>query len=174
MKTYSHKLSFLAVAGLVLLGWMAGAGAAPPAAAKAKAGAVGDDLSAATRRELAQVRAATAKYHDISKALEDGYVDIDVFIPGMGFHYLKPSLLDGTFEVDKPELLVYAPQNNRLRLVAVEYAVPLDLAPTPPEGFNGDADHWHRNEEFNLWTLHAWVWLHNPHGMFAEFNPRVQ
>jgi hypothetical protein len=93
----------------------------------------------------------------------------------MGFHYLKPSSLDADFQRDKPELLVYAPDafKNRLQLVAVEYAVPLDLSPTPPEGFTGDDDIWHMNEEFGLWTLHVWLWAENPDGIFAEFNPRI-
>jgi hypothetical protein len=126
-------------------------------------------------RELASALRATAKYHNVMKAIDDGYVDINVFIPNMGFHYLKPAILDGTFEADKPELLVYsATRNGRLRLVAVEYAVPIDLSPAaPPEGFTGHSDHWHRNEEFGLWTLHAWIWTPNPDGLFAEFNPKV-
>jgi len=126
--------------------------------------------------ELAAARAGTAKYHNIAQAVADGYVNIDVFVSGQGFHYLKPALLDATFEADKPEILVYAPipDENSLRLVAVEYAAPISLSPNgPPEGFTGDDDVWDRNEEFGLWTLHAWVWLNNPDGMFAEFSPRV-
>jgi hypothetical protein len=134
-----------------------------------------DNLSPATRRELGQVRSATARYHDIGQAIDDGYVDINVFVSGQGFHYLKPSILDGKFELDKPEILVYAadPVQNRLRLVSVEYAVPVSLSPTPPEGFTGDDDEWDLNEDFGLWTLHCWVWLENPNGMFAEVSPRV-
>ena len=124
--------------------------------------------------ELASARRATARYHNLSHAVADGYVDIDVFVPGQGFHYLNPSLLDDTFEADKPELLVYAADpSGRLRLVAVEYAVPVDLVSEAPAGFEGDDDHWHVNEAFGLWTLHTWVWLENPNGMFAEFSPRV-
>jgi hypothetical protein len=128
--------------------------------------------------ELAAARSGTAKYHNIAQAEADGYVNIDVFVSGQGFHYLNsaPDVLDATFEADKPEILVYAPMplENSLRLVAVEYAVPIALSPNgPPEGFTGNDDVWDRNEEFGLWTLHAWVWLNNPNGMFAEFSPRV-
>lgn len=60
------------------------------------------------------------------------------------------------FDPAKPELLVYADfGNGQLRLVALEYAVPLALSENAPEGFTGDDDHWHRNETFGLWTLHA-------------------
>jgi hypothetical protein len=43
----------------------------------------------------------------------------------------------------------------------------------PPEGITGSDNVWDRNEDFGLWTLHAWIWLNNPNGMFAEFTPRV-
>jgi hypothetical protein len=132
--------------------------------------AVGGDAA----RELAAARAATARYQDLENALADGYVDIDVVYQNMGHHYLKSSLLDDTFQPDQPELLVYAPgPNGRMRLVAVEYAVPLDVAPSAPAGFSGDADAWDRNETFQLWTLHAWIWLNNPAGTFASHNQRV-
>lgn len=134
----------------------------------------GDCLDRETKRELNRARRATARYHNINNAIADGYVDINVYVPNMGYHYLKPEILDATFDPARPELLVYADfGNGRLRLVAVEYAVPTSLSDTPPEGFTGDDDHWHRNDEFGLWTLHAWIWYRNPDGVFADLNPRV-
>jgi hypothetical protein len=124
--------------------------------------------------ELARVRAATAKYHDLNTAINDGYVDINVFISHMGWHYMKMDIVDGNFEVEKPELLVYAPwPNGELKLVAVEYGVPHSLSPDPPEGFTGDDDVWDLNTGADLWTLHAWVWYNNPDGIFTPYNPRV-
>lgn len=131
-------------------------------------------LDRQTKRELNRARRATARYHNINNAIADGYADINVFIPNMGYHYLKSAILDDVFDPEKPELLVYADfGNGHLRLVAVEYAVPTSLSEVPPEGFYGDDDHWHRNDTFGLWTLHAWIWYHNPDGVFADFNPRV-
>lgn len=129
-----------------------------------------------TARELQAARRASARYQRLEDAIADGYADIDVFLPGMGYHYLRADRLDADFEPSRPELLVYWPdRHGRLRLVAVEYAVPLALLPDhPPEGFTGSADVWDRNETFQLWTLHAWVWLDNPDGVFAPFNPRLQ
>jgi len=95
---------------------------------------------------------------------------------GMGYHYLKGAYVDGTFDPAKPQLLVYSPQpgSGRMRLVAVEYAVPIDYDNiVPPEGFDGTYDEWDFNDGAGLWTLHAWVWLQNPDGIFAPFNPRV-
>jgi hypothetical protein len=126
-------------------------------------------------KELREARKATKKYRDLNKALADGYADANVFVPKMGYHYLKAEILDATFNHKRPELLVYANVRGKqgLQLVALEYAVPTNLSATPPAGFTGDFDQWDRNDAFGLWTLHAWVWLPNPDGVFADFNPRL-
>ncbi len=124
--------------------------------------------------ELARVRAATARYHNINTAIADGYADINLPVPHMGWHYLNGSLVNSTFDMEHPELLVYMEKpDGGYQLVAVEYAVPLSLSADAPEGFTGDQDVWDVNTQFQLWTLHAWVWYNNPDGVFAPFNPRV-
>ena len=122
--------------------------------------------------ELGKVRAATARYHDVQKALDDDYVRTDIVIPNMGRHYIRFPDIDGTFDLERPEILVYQEgPGDRLRLVAVEWAVPLNLA--EPEGFPGEADIWTGSTGFQLWLLHAWVWADNPDGMFNMTNPNV-
>jgi hypothetical protein len=125
--------------------------------------------------QLDQARTAADKYFDVDKALADGYVDIGVFMPNMGWHYLNDKLLDEKFDWTRPELLVYAddPCGGKRKLVAVEYAVPLALSKKAPAGFVGKADEWDANQTFQIWTLHAWVYEFNPDGVFAPFNPRV-
>ena len=124
--------------------------------------------------ELAKARRATARYQNLREALRDGYVDIGVVLPNMGRHLLKEALLDATFDAERPELLVYMEDlGGRMKLVAVEYAVPLKVTDTPPDGFSGGADGWFRDERFELWTLHAWIFRDNPDGMFSPTNRRV-
>ena len=125
--------------------------------------------------QLDQAKDATAKYLDVDKAVADGYVDIGLFIPNMGWHYMKESILDENFEWTKPELLVYQddPCGGKRKLVAIEYAVPFALSKHAPAGFVGRADEWDANQTFKLWTLHAWVYEFNPDGVFAPMNPRV-
>jgi hypothetical protein len=123
--------------------------------------------------ELDRARAATVKYQDISRALADGYVDINVVMPNMGRHYMKQALVDDRFDVDRPEILVYAPEGGEMRLVAVEYAIPLDRSTAAPEGFTGAGDVWDHNTNFQLWLLHAWVHRDNPRGVFSPTNPLV-
>src|SRR5262245_29898334 len=174
MKTFRLFLILAAVCSLLI-------GGAPMTTHKASALAVDKHdhhghLSAATHKELAQARRATAKYHDVEQAEADGYVNFNLYVPGEGFHYLKQSLLDGNFDPAQPEMLLYAPVpgENRLELVGVEYLVPLAFSSDPPAGFTGDADQWRMDAEgFGLWELNAWIWLHNPEGMFAHDNPHI-
>lgn len=127
------------------------------------------------RRQLAQVRAATAKYHDVDEALLDGYVPVGGCValptgPAMGVHYVNIQKVDGEINVNDPEILVYSPEaDGGLRLVAVEYMIPKVLVSDLPELF-GQPFH---DGPMDTWTLHAWVWKNNPAGMFEDFNPKV-
>jgi hypothetical protein len=129
-------------------------------------------LSKQTLWELQQARAATAKYNLVENAIKDGYVDIAVDVEHMGHHYMKPSIVDATFDITQPEILVYN-RNERgvQQLVAVEYAVPLSFA--MPEGFTGSSDVWKGDSGFPFWLVHAWVWSYNPDGVFNWTNATV-
>ncbi len=125
--------------------------------------------------QIDQARDAAARFADVEAAEKAGYRDIGVFMPNMGWHYMNESLLDAKFEWTKPELLVFAddPCGGKRKLVAVEYAVPLNLSKRAPAGFVGNADRWDANQTFQIWTLHAWVYEYNPEGVFAPHNKRV-
>ena len=127
--------------------------------------------NATTLQQLKAVQQATAKYNSIEAAEAAGYTNINLPVPNMGEHWVNFELLDGTFEPDKPEALVYADLGNgRLQLVAVEYLAP--LSPEPPSGFAGTCDQWSPFAG-QLWTLHAWIWHPNMTGTFSKFNPLV-
>jgi hypothetical protein len=140
--------------------------------ARTSAGASGN-LSPLTLRELALARRATAKYHDVENAKADGYIDGNLYTPGEGYHYINPLLIDGHFDPEQPEVLLYAarPGEDGLKLVAVEYVSP-DTFPVP-EGFTGDDDVWESEPPFPIWVLNAWIWLDNPNGTFTFLNPRI-
>jgi hypothetical protein len=140
----------------------------------AAASAAVDNLSPATNRELALARYATAKYHDFDRADHDGY-EFLACVPGEGLEYVNWSLvLDCNFDIEQPEALHYIETANGLKLVGVEYVVPVACTSTAPEGFTGDADEWEFEAEgLPIWALRAAIWLPNPEGMFAEHNPRI-
>lgn len=135
------------------------------------------DLRETWELEVEQVATATAHYVDFQMALKDSLIDVSGYVPNMGHHYLNPSLVDGTFELEKPEIILYVPDGNGgMKMVAVEYAVvPADPSNpgSPPEGFTGDLDKWHFNENIGEWQLHVWTILENPDGVFAMFNPEI-
>jgi hypothetical protein len=127
-----------------------------------------------TLGELKQAREATTRYQDINNAFNDGYIDIHVVMENMGYHFENPSLVDSVFDVKHPELLVYNKKaDGSFKLVAIEYAVPLDKSANAPKGFTGKQDIWDHNTGFGLWLLHAWVYDFNPDGVFNPTNPRV-
>lgn len=122
--------------------------------------------------ELARVRAATARYHDVEMALADGYAPASPCVEdaggagAMGYHYVNVGLV-GQLDAAQPQALLYHPApNGRLRLVGVEYLSPVggelfgqrfaDASPLGPET-----------------ALHVWLWQANPAGMFAAYNPNL-
>ena len=89
-----------------------------------------EDLSHETKRELALARSATAKYHDFDLAAET--YDFLHCVPGEGFEYVNWSLVDCNFDIERPEALHYIASGNGLKLVGVEYVVPVACTATPP------------------------------------------
>ncbi len=131
-------------------------------------------------QQLAALRRLTAPFHNFEKAVEAGYgVQITPCwyhreLGAQGYHYGNPALItDGTVSLLEPELLMYEPQRNgQLRLVGVEYIVPIALwqGEDPPSLLGQE---FHRNEALGLYALHVWLWRHNPAGIFADWNPMV-
>jgi hypothetical protein len=143
--------------------------------------AASQSFGADVNKDLATLRQATASFQQFEKANDAKWsVAITPCMTdpggagGMGFHYGNVGLIDGSVSVDKPELLLYEPeQNGRLRLVAVEYIIPYTFhsrSAAPPVLFG---QQFKQNDVFQLWGLHAWVWKENPSGMFANWNPNV-
>lgn len=132
------------------------------------------------------VRQVTAQFKDVKAAEAAGYGLFHGCTSGpqegaMGIHYANGSLAgDGEVDEQRPDVLLYAPKNDKLELVGVEYLV--------------FADDWNKNHDappvlkgqlFNylgtpnryglpaLYELHVWAWKNNPAGVFADFNPQV-
>ena len=164
-------LRFPILAGICCL--LMGSAAMTTNRTSAAASAPVDNLSPATNHELALARGGTAKYHDFARADADGY-EFLACVPGEGLEFVNWSLVDCNFDIEHPEALHYIPEENGLRLVGVEYVVPIACTATPPEGFTGDNDEWEfMAEGLPIWALRAAIWLPNREGMFAEHNPSI-
>jgi hypothetical protein len=136
---------------------------------------------------LAQIRRATAKYHNIEVALADGYAlgSECVSVPGlgaMGHHFVKNSLVDGEVDPLQPEALLYEPtEEGGFKLIGVEYivvAAPWDAIHDGPPMLGNKVFDDHRPEgssgpPFPHYQLHAWIWKDNPLGIYFPFNPEV-
>ncbi len=139
------------------------------------------EASTPVERELAALRVTTNAFLDTAAGINSGWSTrvtdcmADSALGGMGVHFADVARFDTTLDAQRPEVLVYAPQDgasSALRLVAVEYAVPLDAwTHTEPPMLLGQP--LHVNAAFGLWVLHAWVQKPNPSGVFADWNPTV-
>lgn len=165
-------------AAMTLAGCADGALTAPirPPAAAAPAAALAADHNAT----IAELRRATARYHNLAAAEADGFVpviteceqregEVAVAIPYVSLE----RLLDGALEPSLPDALLYEPsEKGTLTLVGVEMLVPYPLwtSPEPPRFLGVPLQ---REDEFGVFGIHVWIWRHNPAGMFAVENPRV-
>ncbi len=138
--------------------------------------------------QLDDLRTATAKYHDLSVALADGFTPFSTTggtTPtcfdhagqgGMGVHYVHD--IDDTVDPMDPEAMVYEIVDpDHLRLVAVEYIVPANFVEDTagnvvnlPSVLGQD---FHKNTTLGVYVLHGWIWENNPAGVFSDFNPNV-
>jgi hypothetical protein len=133
------------------------------------------------------VRAATVRFRDVHDAIAAGYAQNGGCVSGpeegaMGVHFAKGALVDGTVDVEHPEVLVYEPRNGRLHLVAAEYVVPAPAwdpvhDPSDKPHLLGHLYHFvpanNRYGPTPFYELHVWAWKDNPHGRFADWNPKA-
>jgi len=177
----------------ILMGAAVLGAAAVAAVAVVASTGTSDASSPAASDGTSAVRAATASYHDSAVAVKDGYGELKdakgiacidkTGVGGMGIHYVKGALVgDPAEKAETPELVIYEPQKNgQLRLVAAEYVV-LQSAwakagnAAPPSLFGQEFHAVAAGNRYGLpafYELHAWLWKHNPNGMFADYNPTV-
>lgn len=141
-------------------------------------------------KDLAAVRQATVKYHDLNQAVADGFMPTDtcVAVPGvggMGYHFVNIArLMDPAISLTEPEILLYARVGGEMKLVGVEYMLAIGApdspvpnpAPPAPVLFGQTFDGPMEGHEPGMpphYDFHVWVWQANPDGMFAQLNPNI-
>ncbi|UVK40328.1 hypothetical protein LHFGNBLO_001781 [Mesorhizobium sp. AR10] len=174
--THPGRRSILALTGLACL-----AAAAAQAAEPNKA-------------EIDALKKSLAKYEDYTAAIRDLYLSTvgcvsytGEKIPGtmeypkgaMGIHFVNVPSIGPTVDPMRPNVLIYEPVDGGLRLVGVEWLVPLTPdTKAPPELFGqtfmGPMEGHYPliPREFHHYDLHAWF-KDNPNGVFSPTNPNV-
>jgi hypothetical protein len=103
-------------------------------------------IDAATRATLAsqlvQARAVADRFPTVADAEAAGYTMVTPYVPLIGAHYIKWSLMDGTFDVAQPEMLLYDGTAPTSAMVGLSY---YQFSRTEPSGFAGPNDHWHQH-----------------------------
>ncbi|MFY7068308.1 hypothetical protein ACOQFV_20815 [Nocardiopsis changdeensis] len=135
-------------------------------------------------QDLATAKKATTKYQDEAEAIADGYVPTDQCAQSpdgaMGYHYVNPYLIDRKLDIRTPEVLVYQPDGyGGRKLVALEYYYvdadqDVETDDDRPSLFGHPFDGPDEPQEPGLpvnYTLHVWLYQHNPSGLFSPWNP---
>jgi hypothetical protein len=146
--------------------------------------------------ELASVRAQLDKYRDPIVAVHDGYLSSVACIEypkgasegsmryapgGMGVHFLNYGFVGPTLDPAKPQVLIYEPVGDSLRLVAAEWFMPSEVAGSSRPGVFGkqlegpmEGHQPLMPAGFHHYDLHVWLWKHNPEGVYSPTNPAVR
>ena len=133
-------------------------------------------LTDKARSQLEAARRATRRFDTPEAARAAGYFPVFGNVPLQGEHYVRFDLIsNGTFDVEQPSVLMFAPVEGKRMLVGAAYAYQHPSALPPPEGFDGSADVWHTHDELsriagrNLVMVHSWF-IESPGGPFARYN----
>jgi hypothetical protein len=146
------------------------------------------------KAQIDALRKSLEKYQDYKVAVRDLYLStvgcvhysgektahhMEYHKGAMGVHFVNVTVR-GAPDPMKPNVLIYEPVGKELKLVAVEWLVPLtaDIKERPSlfgQSFMGPMEG-HEPlipKEFVHYDLHAWLFKNNPLGMFAPTNPDV-
>lgn len=132
---------------------------------------------------IADIRAATAEFHNPARAEAAGFISDEHCEPGMGQHWLNvQNVEDQVHDPENPDVLLYEVRpNGKPRLVGVEWLQwdadqDLSTAEDRPElrglPFDGPMPG-HGGDMPIHYDLHLFVWKDNPNGTADNDNPRV-
>jgi hypothetical protein len=131
-----------------------------------------------SRNPLAeQVRAANERFKDVAVAVSEGYAPIPcasgVEDGAMGIHYVNAKLIGDAIDIKHPQAIMYEPMpDGKMELIAVEYITLKGPAALEGQLFNFNSAP-NRYGLGPFYELHVWAWKANPHGAFADMNPKV-
>lgn len=103
---------------------------------------------AATRdllgEQLTIARQAALSFPTAGDAKNAGYIRITGYLPCIGAHWIKPSLMDDKFDPAAPEMLLYDGSGLDAKMIGLSYWARTGVN-NPPDGFAGPNDVWHQH-----------------------------
>jgi hypothetical protein len=96
-------------------------------------------------KELDQARSVAMKYPHPPDAEDAGWTKVTGYVPGIAAHYMKFGIVDGTFDIGEPEMLLYDGTDPTSSIVGLSYYMIHDSDYEPTQGFTGPNDHFHRH-----------------------------
>lgn len=100
---------------------------------------------ATLEKELDRAKAIALKYPTTEDAVKAGWFKVTGYVPGIAAHYMNFGMVDGTFNIEEPEMLLYDGDQPDSQIIGLSYYLlhPGDAEPT--QGFTGGNDHFHRH-----------------------------
>jgi hypothetical protein len=95
--------------------------------------------------ELAEAREVTERYPTVADAEAAGWFKVTGYVPGIAAHYMNFSIVDETFEISEPEMLLFDGTDPDSRIVGLSYYVQQEGTAGPTQGFVGENDSYHRH-----------------------------
>jgi hypothetical protein len=95
--------------------------------------------------ELKVAREVAMTYPTAQDAMDAGWVRVTSYVPGIAAHYMNFGFVDRTFELEKPEMILYDGNEPDAHVVGLSYYILQDGSAEPTQGFTGYNDHGHRH-----------------------------
>lgn len=106
---------------------------------------VDQDQCVQLAEELDLARRTALSYPTAADAMAAGWVRVTPYVSGIAAHYMNFGLVDGTFRVDEPEMILYDGNGPEARVVGLSYYLLHSGDAEPSQGFTGANDHYHRH-----------------------------
>jgi hypothetical protein len=103
------------------------------------------DECAALAAEIETARAIALAHPNAQDAIDAGWRMVTPYVPGIAAHYMRFEYVDGTFDLNEPEMLLYDGNGPDANVIGLSYYVRQQGDEEPAEGFTGDNDHYHRH-----------------------------
>ena len=148
------------------------------------------------KAQIDALRKSLEKYQDYKVAVRDLYLStvgcvhysgekiaghMEYAKGAMGVHFLNLQVISPTLDPAKPQVLIYEPVGDRLRLAAAEWFVPTEVAGTAHPAIFGQKLQGPMEGHVPLqpkglhhYDLHVWLWKDNPAGVFSPTNPAIK